>query len=523
MKHAPPRRDATPRPAPTRIRNLHLFGWGLAGLWLCLGLARSTLAAETNAVPTRQVSLQDCFKLALEENLDLKIERINPPIARLDLELARAGYDPAFTFKADHSYSESGGDFRFGTNLISTNLVLSANSVSRVDTFSSSIVGLGPYGLTYDLSGTAVDRHGSAGDNVSLKLTQPLLRNLLVDQTRLDIAVARNRVKFSELGLRQQIITIITAVEQAYYELIFARENVQVQTEGLRLAERLSADDKKRVQIGMIPRLDEKQSESQVAARQADLSAALRSLATAQNTLKQLITSNYRELHDPQLQPTVKLSAEPQSLDLHDSWEKGLTERPDLQQAKLDVERQGITLKYYKNQRLPALDVSGTYGHGASGAATRELSDAFGDFRSGDKPFWGVGAVFSIPLGNKFARERYRQGRITADQLVLKLKQLEESVLVEIDEAVNAVRTTLEQVQSTAKARTYAEEALAAEQKKLDSGKSTSFVVLQLQRDLTSARSNEIRALADYNKALAELYKTEGTTLERRKINLQVK
>jgi outer membrane protein TolC len=377
--------------------------------------------------------------------------------------------------------------------------------------------------LTYDLSGTVRDQHDGAGGSVGLTLTQPLLRNLLIDPTRFSIAVARNRVKFSELGLRQQIITIITSVEQAYYELIFARENVQVQTEGLRLAERLSGDDKKRVQIGMIPRLDEKQSESQVAARQADLSSALRSLATAQNILKKLITSNYRDLHDPQLEPTVKLAAEPQPLDLHDSWEKGLTERPDLQQAKLDVERQGINLKYYKNQRLPALDVSGTYGHGASGASTREFNDAFGDFRSGEKPFWGIGAAFSIPLGNKLARERYRQGRITADQLVLELKKKEESVLVEIDEAVNAVRTTLEQVQSTAKARTYAEEALAAEQKKLDSGKSTSFVVLQLQRDLTSARSNEIRALADYNKALAELHKTEGTTLERKKINLQVK
>jgi outer membrane protein TolC len=323
--------------------------------------------------------------------------------------------------------------------------------------------------------------------------------------------------------LRLRIIEVLTAVEQAYYELIFARENVRVQREGLHLAERLSADDQKRVQIGMIPRLDEKQSASHVAARQADLSAAIRTLATAQNNLKRLITTEYRDLHDAQLDPTMTLSGDAQFLDLQTSWAKGLAERPDLQQAKQNLEQQGITLKFYKNQRLPSLDVSGTYGHGASGVSTREINDVFGDWRSGDKPFWGVGATFGIPLGNRAARERYRQGKVTADQLVLLLKQKEESILVEIDEAVNAVKTTRDQVQSTAAAHRFAEEALSAEQKKLDSGKSTSFVVLQLQRDLISASSQEIRALADYNKAQAELRRAEGTTLERRKINLIVK
>jgi outer membrane protein TolC len=510
--------------------------------------AQAGAGADTNGPVARPITLEQCFQMALEENLDLRIERINPMVTRLDLELARAGYDPTFTFSADHDYSETGGRlFTFDvTNPVPRTIrFLTDDNVRDVDSLSSRIGGLGPYGMSYELSGNVSDSRSSthifgtqvngqapaAGrleadssqGSLGLTLNQPLLRNLLIDGTRFNIAVARNRVKSTELGLRLQIINILTAVEQAYYQLIFARESVQVQTEGLRLAQRLSDDDKKRVQIGMIPRLDEKQSESQVAARQADLSAAQRELAAAQNALKSLITSSYRDLHDTPLYPTDQLKSDPYLSNLQESWEKGLTERPDLRQAKLEIERQGINLRYYKNQRLPELNIRGTYGHGASGDTTREFSDAFDDFQNGDKPFWGVGAVFSIPLSNKSARERYKQAKLTADQLILALKRKEDSVLLEIDEAMNSLRTSYDRVQSTSKARAYAEEALNAEQKKLDSGKSTSFVVLQLQRDLTSARSEEIRALADYNKSVAELHRAEGTTLERKKITIEVK
>ena len=147
----------------------------------------------------------------------------------------------------------------------------------------------------------------------------------------------------------------------------------------------------------------------------------------------------------------------------------------------------------------------------------------FEDFRSGDQPSWSAGASISFPLGNQAARATYKKSKLTADQLLLTLKKQEQTILVQIDEAINMARTSLDRVESTRQARLYAEQALAAEQKKLDSGKSTSFVVLQLQRDLTSARSDEIRRRADYNQALAALYQAEGSTLERKNIHVEVK
>jgi outer membrane protein TolC len=315
----------------------------------------------------------------------------------------------------------------------------------------------------------------------------------------------------------------VSAVEQAYVEVVFARESVKVQEKALELAERLLAENKKRVEVGALAPLDEKQAESQVAARRSDVLNAQRALNSAQNSLKQLISDDYGALQPELFDPTEPLVALPEVFDLQDSWRKGLTYRPEIVQTKLDLERSGLQLRFFKNQVYPALDVFGTYGHAASGVLTREFNDAFRDYKTGDFPFYTVGGRFSIPLGNSAARNRYKSGKIAVEQAVLALKQLEQNIMVQIDDAIRQAKTSYERIDSTKQARLYAEAALDAEQKKLENGKSTSFVVLQLQRDLTSARSEEIRALADYYRALSTLSLNEATTLERRKIRVEVK
>jgi outer membrane protein TolC len=164
----------------------------------------------------------------------------------------------------------------------------------------------------------------------------------------------------------------------------------------------------------------------------------------------------------------------------------------------------------------------GTYGHGANSADVVEFSDGFNQFRTGDRPFYTYGAQLSIPLSNIGPRNRYKATKLSAAQAVLVFKKLEQGVLIQIDDGIKQAQSNYERVDATRAAREYAEAALDAEQKKLASGKSTSFFVLQLQKDLTAARSAEIAALADYNKSLAALAQVEGTTLDRRGINVRV-
>ena len=156
-------------------------------------------------------------------------------------------------------------------------------------------------------------------------------------------------------------------------------------------------------------------------------------------------------------------------------------------------------------------------------AKERNISDAFGQVDQGNAPFYTVGAQVSVPLSNIKARSAYKSSKATEQQVLLKLKQLEQNVMVDIDNAVKQAESSWESVQATHEARVYAEAALDAEQKKYNVGKSTTFTVLQLQNNLTSARSQEIRALANYNEALSNLAQQEGNTLERRQIDFKVK
>jgi outer membrane protein TolC len=210
----------------------------------------------------------------------------------------------------------------------------------------------------------------------------------------------------------------------------------------------------------------------------------------------------------------------PQRFDVSKSWRKGEVSRPDLLIARIELENTDQSVKLSRNQRLPSLDIVGDAGYAGAG---REFSSAFTQIRRTDYPYYSYGVEMSIPLGNTVARNNYKKAKISREQQALGYKRLEQGVLIEIENAVASGRTSLERTEATRQAALYAEDALKAEQKKLDSGKSTSFQVLDLQSKLTGARTAEIRALADYNIALAAISLAEGSTLERRNVTLKVK
>src|SRR5260221_3660051 len=172
----------------------------------------------------------------------------------------------------------------------------------------------------------------STAGAVGVSLTQPLLKNFWIDNTRLTIRVAKNRLKYSEQGLRQQIITTITAVENAYYELIYAQENVEVQQQALTLAQTQLDQDRQRVQVGSLAPLDVQQYEAQVASSRASLIAGQNTLSIDQNALKTLLTDAYSQWHDLSIEPTATLTAALQPFDLQYSWSKGTKYRADLMQ-----------------------------------------------------------------------------------------------------------------------------------------------------------------------------------------------
>ncbi len=532
-------------------------------LSICLLLAGAGLSALAQTNPpskVRELSLQDCIELALKHNLDLQIERYSPRVALYSLGATYGAYDPVFTVNGEHDHNEAGSRILGGGFTI-------PGSTSDADIFGGGINGLLPWGTTYNLQATANNTYGTTprfGDDfsqplfytptiivpltnsappiaiyptnyaqtlgvdnfentvasVSLRLTQPLLKNFWIDNSRLNIRVAKNRLKYSELGLKLQIMQTITTLEKAYYDLIYDRENVIVQEKALELALRSVAETKKKVEVGMLAPLDEKDTEAQAESSKAALIAARSTLALQEHLVKQLITDRYREWADVALAPSGNLTASRQFFNLQDSWSKGLTRRPELLQAKLDLEKAGIQLKYDRNQLFPELDVFGTVGYNGSG---KEFSGALYDIQQMDRQVYSFGGLLTIPLANVAARNNYKSGKATLEQAVLMVKRWERDVMVQIDNDIKQAQSSFEQVGATRAAREFAEAALDAEQKKLESGKSTTYTVLQKQRDLTTARGNEIQALDTYNKNLSQLSVDEGSILERFGVTVEYK
>jgi outer membrane protein TolC len=534
-------------------------------LGICLAIVTATLAAlgQTNpTVKSRELSLQDCIELALRHNLDLQIDRYNPEIQLFTLQAYYGYYDPTLNLSGQHSHDQAGSRLLSGGFFV-------AGSTSDQDSFSGTLTGNLPFGTTYTLgtldpiqdttgtSGTTVNTTNvnsivpftiltnnagtfvpvtgfqtnfakvagrqpfeNSSGSVGVQVDQPLLRNFWIDQNRLNIRVAKNRLRYSEETLRLQIIQTITSLEQAYYDLIYNRENVLVQEKAVELAERLVAENRKKLEVGTLAPLDLQSAEAQAASSRAAVILARSQLGTQERVVKQLITEEYSTWASLELVPSGTLVAQPPIVNLQDSWSKGLTQRPEIVQAKLDIEQAGVQLKYDRNQLFPQLDLFATAGYRGSG---KEYSDALNDIQERNLPYYLLGGKFSIPLSNTSARNNYKSAKATLEQKVLSLKRLEQGVMIDIDNDIGTIRANFDQVHATRAAREYQEAALDAEQKKLESGKSTTYTVLQVQRDLTNARGAEIQALDNYSKSLSQLSLHEASTLDRLQIDFHMK
>ena len=475
-------------------------------------LAISAPAAEKTS---RNLTLADCVGLALENNLDLQIEKIAREATKKEVNAARGGYDPTLTISAKRTHEETLGSADAESERL--------EGESDVDSYEASVGGAtGLGGLSYDIGARTGDSTGTSGEgnpfdtssgSAGLTLTQPLLKGFKTDGTRYQVAIARQQSAEADVQLEAQIQDVLAQVETAWYALLQAHESILVQEDAVRLATQLYEDNRRKVQIGAMSILDEKQAESQAAAARADLSSAKRTYAEAQNRLKTLLFADHRTTRDLEIAAIGELSSGPIGVDSAASGERALEQRPDLRQARMALARQGITVKYQRNQTLPSLDLVGGAGVAASGEESQ--GDVVDRMESADEPYWTAGVTLSVPLGNRAAKARHAQSLANEEKMKLELRQLEETALVEVDDAAAAVTTGLERVNATKESRKYAEQALAAEQRKLENGKSTSFVVLQLQRDLTNARNAAIQALMDYNQQCSALTLAEGAMLER--------
>jgi outer membrane protein TolC len=497
-------------------------------LALCLPMAG---LGQATAPPGPGLTLRDALQTALLHNRALQIERINPEVARLTLSGSYGWYDPLFTGQVRRENVADSGAFDPANPGVDTGFD-AQNDIANIG-----LLGYLPSGLTYNLTGNYGQSSGernflnfdSYRVSANIYLQQPLLKNFWIDQPRLAIRVNKRNLTITEQGVRFVAMDVMNSVQQGYYDLMFAWESLRVQQELLAARKQLLRNTQRLLEGGTLTVLDERIAASQVARVETDLIAASNTVAIAGNNLKTLMGVGGSDWTQELMVPADRLIVTANALDLNDSWERGLSQRPDLIQLVKSLEKAELNLKFYRNQLFPGLDLIGSYGRrGATSVQAfppdkprASASEALDQFKDGVAPNDMIGLLFTLPLTRTLERANYRSGKHQKKQAELLVDQKKELILREISDAMHAARFSLDRFQSARKAVEFAESALKAEEEKLAGRISSLNFVLLFQADLASAKTAEIQARQIYNKAISALHFAEGTILDRNNIEFE--
>jgi outer membrane protein TolC len=496
-----------------------LAATALLGAMLLVHVSDSSGQSKPAQKKEWNVNAEQLIRIALTNNLDIRISEIQPKLDQFSVNGLYGAYQPTLTMNATHSYDS------FPSGVFTQEGLVYPATTEQINSYGPGLSGFAPWGLNYSVIGPLSEQNVSGQPDLyssspSVSLSQPLLKNLWIDNARYAISAGKNQLKMDQMALRLQIMTVINNVMGAYYNLIYARENVAVQEMALKLAEETTRQDAQEVKAGALAPLDEKQAESQAASSRSFLLAAQASLIGQENALKLLLDLPQEQWKNLTPVPSEHLLALPENPDLQECMHNGIEKRPDLLQAKLGLEKQHLTIKYTYNQLFPEIDIVGNYGRNATELT---FNNNLNTIQRGDYPYYSYGVVMTIPLGNSGPRNAYKSAKATLDQLRLQFKKIEWSIVTAIDDDVANVQADWLRVDATRQARIFAEEALKAEQTKMEHGMNTSFFVLQAQQTLTARRLDEIQALVKYNIDVEQLAFDDGTILDRNHIELRVR
>ena len=504
-----------------------------------LAQARARLAAvqSPGAGPRVDLTLDEAVARALERNLDLAVQRLNPQVFDLNLAQQLAAYRPTFdtNFQNNSRTNPSQTQLDGGLSVVSDTVSLNSGVSQEVGW------GGGRYQVNFNNNRSESTNfftsfNPSYRSTVQASYTQPLLRGFRIDPIRQGIQVTRINRDIADIDLRQTITNTVSAVRDAYWELVYATRSVEVQQQALELAEALVRDNEARVEIGTLAPIDVVQARSEAAARRQTLAQAEQALATAELVLKQLIVDGtgdeyWRATLNPIDLPTLS----PAPIDLEATIRRALDERTDLERSRRQLDINEVNLSSMRNQRLPSVDLTGSYqlqGQGGTrflrsglgGAVLTEIpggiNDAFDQLVDLDYPVWTVQLNVSYPIGPSAADAAYARAQLQTQQVQAQLRQLELQVATEVTNAVLQIRAIARRIEAATAARELAEEQLAAEQSRFDAGLSTNFFVVQAQRDLSTAQDTELRAILDQQKALIELDRVQRTSLSQAGIQI---
>ena len=508
------------------------------------------------------MSLRDALSSALENNKDIEVARANVRMAEFDLLGTRGAYDPRFSTSAYYERIKSPiSSFLSGGQ--------NGSTIQSDYTGTMRLEGQSPkYGGSYRLDFSSV-RLTTNNQFVALNpqypsaltftYTQPLVRGFKIDNNRRQIEIAKKNLSLTDAQFRQRAIETISSVQRAYWDLVFALRNLQIQRDAVRDAKAQLEHNKRMVVEGQLAPIDVVAAEAQISGFEQNVYSALEDVSRNENNLKNLIAENRQaEIWTESIVPTDAVDLNAPDVTLPDALKTALENRPELQQSNVVKEINEVNQSFLKNQTKPEIDLVGTYGiSGLAGSVSTagvnpftasslqvrdrvdQLSvlagldplpvippqtfspDLLGGYGQSVQNLlanrynnFRVGVQISLPLRNRSAEAELGRSLVESQKIASQHEQLEQLIQVDVRNALQTMRSTEARLRAAAATREASEQQYASEKRKLDAGQSTVFLVLERQTALTTARGNELKAQTDLNKSIAELQRATGNALK---------
>ncbi len=484
-----------------------------------LALSTTLLASGSETAPAKPLTLSEAITNALANNYRIEAAAHDPEIARANLLAEQGTFDPAWTTGFERS--EDGSRQQVDPRVASAQ----SSGLYLQDRYQTGIEGTLPTGLSYELGVSTRNRRGTFNDFrdtydafAGLTVRQPLLRGGWADANLAGTRTARLDVEASRWSLVAEVTAVVTETVNTFNDLSLAVQSLAAARKSRDLALRLLDDNIKRAGIGVMTPLDVTSARAEAATREESVLEAERAMRQYEHALLALVSRSLAApspakspqrltiASPPRLHPLPLPANSPQAL------ATALDRRPDYQSALLELKKQRVQLAFEKNRELPTIDLVASFGlNGIDAGAINSLERAVNEGNTA----WTLGFEASLPIPNREGRGRMASREMQLAKALVDVKRLEQSISVEIADALQSVETAFKLIEATRATRQLAQERLNAEEEKLRAGTTTTFVVLELQSNLAEAEVREIRASTSYNKAVAELDRAMGLTLER--------
>jgi outer membrane protein TolC len=477
---------------------------------------------STAARPALSLTVDDAVKMAIDHNIDLSVERIDPQISDAQVASAAGVYRPTFNTSVDRD------------NQLQPPSSFLIPTPTRNDAITSSVgvaQKLPRFGTSYSVSWQSVHTNSNSFLNsfnplvqsgLALNVSQPLIRDLSIDSARQQLATSRVDRDVAETRLNEAVVQTTASVKSTYWNLASAIANVEARQSALELAQELVRTNKAKVDIGQSPPLDLVSAQAEVAANQEQLIIAETAVKDVEDQLRALIF----DTSDPAAWKIVITPADAPPLgqvspDLDQAVTNALHDRSDLVRARKDIEHAQVNVAFTANQRLPDVRLNAGYlANGLGGTqvlrtdgfpgtivgpgASTDYGSVLNQLFTNKYPTWKLGVSVSYPIGQGTEDANYARAKLEHQQSRERLKSAESRAVQQVRDAWRKIEMNARRIETARAARQLADQRLDSERKRFDVGMSTSFLVIQAQRDLVQARTNEVAAILAYALALVD-------------------